>query len=51
MPGFPSTDQRLHQPFADPADWFEGLWEQKLNQSRTVREEIRNKVSQRLKKL
>lgn len=44
-PVFPGLTQRLHWPFVDPAE-FEGTWEQKLEQTRTVREEIRNKASQ-----
>jgi len=44
------TTLRLHWPFADPAG-FEGTWEQKIAQTRTVREEIRNKISQWLNEL
>jgi arsenate reductase len=49
-PVFPGLTQRLHWPFADPAV-FEGTWEEKLEQTRKVREEIRNKVSQWLNEL
>lgn len=51
-PVFPGLTQRLHWPFADPAGFEgEGTWEQKIAQTRTVREEIRNKVSQWLNEL
>ncbi len=49
-PVFPGATQRLHWPFADPAA-FEGTWEQKLGQIRTVREEIREKVGQWLNEI
>jgi arsenate reductase len=49
-PVFPGLTQRLHWPFADPAG-FEGTWEEKLEQTREVREEIRNKISRWLDEL
>ena len=49
-PVFPGLTQRLHWPFADPAG-FEGTWEQKLEQTRKVREEIKGKVVQWLDEL
>ncbi len=49
-PVFPGLTQRLHWPFPDPAG-FEGAWEQKIAQTRRVRDEIRNKVSQWLNEL
>ncbi len=49
-PVFPGLTQRLHWPFPDPAG-FEGTWEQKIAQTRTVREQIRNKISQWLNEL
>ena len=49
-PIFPGVTQRLHWPFADPAN-FEGTWEQKLEQTREVRDEIETKISQWLSEL
>jgi arsenate reductase len=49
-PIFPGITQRLHWPFADPAG-FEGTWEQKLEQAREVRDQIRNKVGQWLEQI
>ncbi|MBS3809629.1 MAG: arsenate reductase ArsC [Desulfobacterales bacterium] len=42
-PVFPGLSQRLHWPFDDPAG-FEGTWEEKLEQTRRVRDEIREKI-------
>jgi arsenate reductase len=49
-PIFPGLTQRLHWPFDDPAS-FEGTWEEKLQQTRTVREEIRSTISRWLEEL
>ena len=42
-PVFPGLSQRLHWPFDDPAV-FEGTWEEKLEQTRSVRDEVRKKI-------
>ncbi|MBS3756870.1 MAG: arsenate reductase ArsC [Desulfobacterales bacterium] len=42
-PVFPGLSQGLHWPFDDPAG-FEGTWEEKLEQTRRVRDEIREKI-------
>ena len=44
-PVFPGLSQRLHWPFEDPAQ-FEGTREQKLAQTRRVRDQIREKIRQ-----
>ncbi len=44
-PVFPGLAKRLDWPFDDPAG-FEGTWEEKLDQTRRVREEIRDKIRQ-----
>ena len=42
-PIFPGVVKRLHWPFDDPAQ-FAGTWEQKLSQTRQVRDKIENAV-------
>ena len=42
-PIFPGITTRLHWNFSDPSG-FEGNWEEKLNRTRNVREEIREKL-------
>jgi len=49
-PIFPGLTQKLHWPFADPAG-FEGTWDQKLEQTRKVREEIKSRIVQWLNEL
>ena len=49
-PVFPGLTQRLHWPFADPAG-FEGTWDQRLEQTRKVREEIKSRIVQWLNEL
>ena len=44
-PIFPGVVKRLHWPFDDPAQ-FEGTWEQKLSQTRQVRDKIENAVKE-----
>lgn len=44
-PVFPGLSQRLHWPFDDPAG-FGRTWEEKLEQTRRVRDEIREKISE-----
>ncbi|MFO7971089.1 MAG: arsenate reductase ArsC [Desulfobacterales bacterium] len=44
-PVFPGLTQRLHWPFDDPAG-FGGTWEEKLEQTRRVRDQIRKKISE-----
>jgi arsenate reductase len=42
-PVFPGNAKRLHWGFTDPSK-FEGTWEEKIVKTRTVREEIRQKI-------
>ena len=42
-PIFPGPTKRLHWPFADPSS-FTGTWEEKLAQTRKVRDEIAAKI-------
>lgn len=42
-PIFPGATKRLHWPFADPST-FTGTWDEKLEQTRKVRDEIAAKV-------
>ncbi len=42
-PVFPGKAQRLHWGFVDPSR-FEGTWEEKLEKTRAVRDEIRRKI-------
>ena len=42
-PIFPGPTKRLHWPFADPSS-FTGTWEEKLEQTRRVRDEIAAKI-------
>jgi arsenate reductase len=42
-PIFPGVTKRIHWSFQDPSK-FEGTWEEKLEQTRKVRDEIRDKV-------
>ncbi len=44
-PIFPGVVKRLHWPFNDPAQ-FTGTWEQKLSQTRQVRDKIENAVKE-----
>ncbi len=44
-PVFPGKHQRLHWPFADPSQ-FVGSHDDKLKQVRTIRDQIRKKISQ-----
>jgi len=44
-PIFPGVSKRLHWPFDDPAQ-FVGTWEQKLSQTRQVRDKIENAVKE-----
>jgi arsenate reductase len=44
-PIFPGVVKRLHWPFDDPAQ-FTGTWEQKLFQTRQVRDKIENAVKE-----
>jgi arsenate reductase len=44
-PLFPGTGQRLHWPFDDPSK-FTGSEEERLAQTRRVREEVRSRVMQ-----
>ena len=43
-PIFPDTARRLHWSFADPAS-FQGPWEERLSQTRLVRDRIRAQIS------
>ena len=47
-PVFPGIAQRLHWGFKDPSK-FEGTDEEKLNKTKMVKEEIRNKIEQWLR--
>ena len=42
-PIFPGPAKRLHWPFADPSS-FTGTWEEKLEQTRKVRDQIAAKI-------
>lgn len=42
-PIFPGPATRLHWPFSDPSS-FTGTWEEKLEQTRAVRDEIAAKI-------
>ncbi len=42
-PIFPGVCKRLHWPFEDPAT-LEGTWEEKLEKTRLIRDEIRQQV-------
>ncbi len=44
-PVFPGPAQRLHWPFRDPSK-FVGTWEEKLAQTRAVRDEIEAKIKE-----
>lgn len=44
-PIFPGVTTRLHWSFPDPSQ-FEGTWEEKLEKTRAVREEIRAKLKE-----
>src|ERR1019366_8193765 len=44
-PIFPGALRRLHWSFADPST-FEGTWEEKLELTRQVRDEIQEKINQ-----
>jgi arsenate reductase len=43
-PYFPGITSRLHWSFADPSG-FTGTWEERLEKTRQVREEIRKKIA------
>jgi len=43
-PLFPGVAKRLHWGFPDPSK-FEGTWEEKLVQTRTVRDQIQQKIN------
>ena len=47
-PIFPGVAKRLHWGFADPSK-FEGAWEQKLVQTRAVRDQIEEKIKEWLR--
>lgn len=42
-PLFPGAVKRLHWGFTDPSK-FEGSWEEKISQTRAVRQEIRQRI-------
>ncbi len=44
-PIFPGPTKRLHWPFADPS-CFTGAWEEKLDQTRAVRDAIANWIEE-----
>jgi arsenate reductase len=44
-PVFPGITSRLHWPFADPSA-FEGEWDEKLAQTREVRDTIKAKIQE-----
>jgi len=44
-PIFPGVAKRLHWPFDDPAQ-FTGTWEQKLSQTRQVRDQIEDTIKE-----
>ena len=44
-PIFPGITTRLHWSFADPSS-FTGTWEEKLSQTRAVRDDIKTKIEE-----
>lgn len=48
-PIFPGLAKRLHWSFQDPSI-FEGTYEERLKKTRRVRDEIKNRISEWLKK-
>ncbi len=44
-PIFPGVTKRLHWPFDDPAQ-FTGTWEQKLSQTRRIRDQIEGAIKE-----
>jgi arsenate reductase len=48
-PVFPGLAKRLHWSFQDPSI-FEGTYEERLEKTRRVRDEIKNRISEWLKK-
>ena len=44
-PIFPNTLQQLHWPFDDPAK-FTGSWDDKVKETRKIREEIKQKIEE-----
>lgn len=49
-PIFPGACKRLHWPFADPAG-LEGSWEERLEKTRIIREEIRQRIENWIEEL
>lgn len=47
-PAFPTTAKRLHWSFQDPST-FEGAYEERLEKTRKVRDEIKNRIIEWLK--
>lgn len=47
-PIFPGPAKRLHWGFTDPSK-FEGTWEEKIEKTRTVRNQIKQKIQEWLK--
>jgi arsenate reductase len=49
-PVFPGSCKKLHWPFEDPAG-LEGTWEEKLEKTRAIREEIRLRIENWIEEL
>ncbi len=49
-PIFPGVCKRLHWPFEDPAA-LEGTWEEKLEKTRLIRDEIRQQIEKWIEEL
>ena len=49
-PMFPGKGERLHWGFDDPSG-FQGIWEEKLEKTREVRDKIKAEVTNKLKEL
>lgn len=49
-PVFPGTKERLHWSFDDPST-FQGTWEEKLEKTRKVRDQIKQKIEDWLRQL
>jgi len=47
-PMFPGKGERLHWGFDDPSE-FQGVWEEKLEKTRQVRDQIKQKIIEWLK--
>ena len=49
-PIFPGVAKRLHWGFTDPSK-FEGTWEEKIEKTRVVRDQIKQKIQEWIRKI